>query len=205
MNLQKKIEKKNPNYVLENRHWISVKRHVPVVLKAIIVGIICAFVQYVIAYYGFSFKKEAENAILFLPMAFAFFVYVIFAGYAINRVLEESKVVSRAIIMKDLDTFLTYRDEQLPIMIHLPLGIVSFIIIFFALFFPFPEEVIGTTSVFSLVFIMALLFLVTNELDNYESSIWFRAKTPEEWWHIDIEEHFQPEGTISSEKIQEVK
>jgi len=41
-------EKKNPNYVLENRHWISVKRHVPVVLKAFIVGIICAFIQYMI-------------------------------------------------------------------------------------------------------------------------------------------------------------
>jgi hypothetical protein len=202
MDIQKEIEKKNPNYVLENRHWISVKRHAPVVLKAIIVGINCALIQYVIAYYGLSFKKEAENAILFLPMAFAFFVYVIFAGYAINRVLEESKVVSRAIVTKDLDTFLTYRDEQLPIMIHLPLGIVSLIIIFFALFFPFPEGMIGMTSVFSLIFIMALLFLVTKELDNYESSIWFRAKTPEDWWHIDVEKHFKPKDTIPMEQSE---
>lgn len=191
MKILEEIEKKNPNYVPENRHWVSIKRHIPVVLKAIVVGIICAFSQYIVAYYGFSFKKEAESAILFLPLAFAFFVYVIFAGYAISRVLEESKLISKAIVMKDLDTFLTYRDEQLPILIHLPLGVVSIVIIFFALFFPFPEGIIGAVSVFSLVFIMALLFMVTKELDNYESSIWFKVKTPKEWWQIEVEEYFK--------------
>ena len=191
----KEIEKKNPNYVLENRHWISVKRHVPVVAKAVAVGIICAFIQYVIDYYGLSFKKEAENAILFLPLSFTFFVYVIFAGYAINRVLDESKTVSMAIIKNDIDTFLIYRDEQLPILIHLTLGAVSFVIILFAVFFPFPEETIGIASVFSLLFIMTVLFMVTKELDNYESSIWFRAKTPEEWWQKDIEKHFKSKNT----------
>ncbi|MCX6797652.1 MAG: hypothetical protein NTX66_00300 [Candidatus Falkowbacteria bacterium] len=189
--LWKKIDKKNPNYVLENRHWISAKRHVPVVIKAIISGLIFAFAQYSINYYGLSFKKVAENAILFLPLAFAFFVYVIFAGYAVNRVLDESKEVSRAIVQKDLDTFLSYRDEQLPILIHLPLGLVAGVIIIFILFFPFSGEVIGVTSVFSIVFVMALLFIITRELDSYENSIWFRAKTPPEWWQIDIEEHFQ--------------
>ena len=191
MNPTKEIEKQNPNYVLENRHWISTKRHIPVVLKAIITGIVCALAQFTISYYDLSFKKEAENAILFLPMAFAFFVYVIFAGYAINRVLEESKIVAKAIITQDLDTFLTYRDEQLPILIHLPLTIVSIVIIMFSIFFPFPEEVTGTASVFSIVFIMTLLFLVTKELDNYESSIWFKVKTPKGWWNINIDEHFE--------------
>jgi hypothetical protein len=197
MDIQKEIEKRNPNYVLENRHWVSFRRHVPVVLKAVITGIICAFIQCIISYYDLSFKKEAENAILFLPLAFAFFVYVIFAGYAINRVLEESKEVSKAIITKDLDTFLVYRDEQLPILIHLPLGAVSLIIIAFALFFPYPEGIIGATSIFSLVFTLTLLYMITMELDNYESSIWFRAKTPEGWWHINIEQYFESKKTSS--------
>jgi len=155
-----------------------------------------AFVQYLIYYYGLSFKKEAENAILFLPLAFAFFVYVIFAGYAINRVLDESKEVSRAIVRKDLNTFLLYRDEQLPILIHLPLVVVASVIIAFVLFFPFSGEAIGVTSVFSIVFVMTLLCLITKELDNYENSIWFRAKTPPEWWQIDIEKHFQPQKSL---------
>lgn len=198
MKILEEIEKKNTNYVSENRHWVSIKRHVPVVLKAITIGILCAFAQYIISYYGFSFQKEAENSILFLSLAFAFFVYVIFAGYAISRVLEESKLISKAIVMRDLDTFLTYRDEQLPILIHLPLGVVSIIIIFFALFFPFSEGIIGIISVFSLVFIMALLFMVTKELDNYESSIWFKVKTPKDWWQVDIEKHFKEKNLSHS-------
>ncbi|QQG52745.1 MAG: hypothetical protein HY931_00740 [Candidatus Falkowbacteria bacterium] len=191
MNLLKKIQKKNPNYVLQNRHWISAKRHVPVVLKAAISGALFALAQYYVNYRGLSFEPEAKEAIMFLAMAFSFFVYVIFAGYAINRVLDESKEVSRAIVQKDLDTFLLYRDEQLPILIHLPLGIVSGVIIFFLLFFPFPDEFIGMTSVFAIVFMMSLLFIVTQELDNYENSIWFKAKTPADWWQIDIEKHFE--------------
>jgi hypothetical protein len=191
MNLLKKIQKKNPNYVSQNRHWISVRRHVPVVLKAIIFGAIFALAQYFINRQGFSFRAEAKEAIMFLAMAFSFFVYVIFAGYAISRVLDESKEVAKAIIQNDLDTFLLYRDEQLPILIHLPLGLVSGVIIFFLLFFPFPDEFIGTTSVFSIVFMMSLLFIVTQELDNYENSIWFKTKTPPEWWQTDIENHFK--------------
>lgn len=191
MNILKKIQKRNPNYVLQNRHWVSVKRHVPVVLKAIISGVIFALAQYTINLHGYSFHAEAKEAIMFLVMVFCFFVYAIFAGYAINRVLDESKEVSRAIIQKDLDTFLLYRDEQLPILIHLPLILVTGIIIFFLLFFPFPDEFIGMTSVFSIVFMMSLLFIVTQELDNYENSIWFKAKTPSDWWQIDIEKYFQ--------------
>ena len=191
MNLLKKIKKRNTNYVSQNRYWVSVRRHVPVVLKAAISGVVFALAQYLVSCYGFSFQPEAKEAILFLSMAFSFFVYVIFAGYAINRVLDESKEVSRAIIQKDLDTFLLYRDEQLPILIHLPLGLVTGIIIFFLLFFPYPDEFIGTASVFAIVFMMSLLFIVTQELDNYENSIWFKAKTPPEWWQVDIEQHFQ--------------
>lgn len=186
-----KIDKKNTNYVAKNRHWISIERHAIVVGKAMIIGAIFSFVQYFINYFGFSFKKEAENAILFIPMAFAFFIYVIFAAYAANRVLDESKEVSRTIIEGDLDTFLVYRDEQLPILILLPLGASGSIIILFALFFPFPDEVIGVTAVFAVVFIMTLIFKVTNELDRYENSVWFREKTPSDWWEIDIEEYFK--------------
>ena len=169
----------------------SIPIHVPVVLKAVISGVIFSLVQYFINYYGFSFQTEAKEAIMFLSMTFSFFVYVIFAGYAISRVLDESKEVSKAIIQKDIDTFLLYRDEQLPILIHLPLGLVAGIIIFFLLFFPFPDEFIGMISVFAIVFIMSLLFIVTQELDNYENSIWFKDKTPTDWWQIDIEKHFQ--------------
>lgn len=197
MNILKKIEKRNPNYVSINRHWISVKRHTPVVLKAIIPGIIFTLVQYFINCRGFSFQAEDKEPILFLSMAFSFFVYVIFAGYAINRVLDESKEVSRSVVQKDLDTFLLYRDEQLPILIHLPLVLVTCTIIFFIVFFPFPDEWIAMSSVFAIVFLMSLVFMVTQELDSYENSIWFKAKTPEEWWQIDVEEHFKDKEGIN--------
>ena len=66
------------------------------------------------------------------------------------------------------------------------------------LFFHFPSESIALTSVFSLVFTMTLLFFVTQELDNYENSIWFKQKTPKEWWQIDIDKHFEKKSDTKS-------
>jgi len=190
MNVWRKIKKQHPNYISNNKGYILIRKHVPVLLKAVFVAILFAIVQYFVNYYGFSFQKEAKEPILFLAMAFSFFVYVIFAGYAINRVLDESKEVSKAIVKKDLKTFLLYRDEQLPILIHLPLGLVAIIIIFFIILFPYPDEYIATTTVFAIVFMMALLFVIIRELDYYENSLWFREKTPQEWWDIEIDDYF---------------
>ncbi|MFA6251539.1 MAG: hypothetical protein WC603_02855 [Candidatus Paceibacterota bacterium] len=183
------------NYIPHNRKWVTIKRHSPVVTKSIYAGIISALVWGMTIYhFDWSFPKEDENAILFISLMFSAFTYVIFAGYAVNKVLDEYKIVSKAVVKNDLETFLLYRDEQLPILIHLPVAGITFVFVFFVMFFPFSSAWIGGISVFSVVFMVTLIYKVVMELDNYENSIWFKEKIPPEWYKINIERYFKEKG-----------
>ena len=69
---EKEVKKEHTNYIEQNRHWVSIKRHIPVVLKAILFAAFLSAIQYFINYTHLAFEKDAENAILFIPVAFSF-------------------------------------------------------------------------------------------------------------------------------------
>ena len=186
------LKPKKSNYIPWNRSWVTVKRHTPLVLKSAGLGVITMLVWYfIIKRFDLSFYKDDENPLLFVVIVVLALVYAIFAGYATNKVLEELKLASKAVVQHDMDTFLTYRDEQLPILAHLPITVISFFLFLSALLYPYQHTSIALFTVFSLTFIMTLNYLIVIELDNYENSIWFKQKVPQEWYEVDIEEHFK--------------
>ena len=192
----KKIESvpfiKKLNYIPWNRNWAIVKRHAPIVIKPLLVGLFCSLIwRFIIHRFNLSFDKDAENPILFIIIAFSSFTYAIFAGYAVNAVLSDYKEISKAVVENDVDTFLVYRDEQLPIMMHLLLGIISLFITTFTMLFPYHGTKEGTAAVFSVSFLLFLFYVIVTELDDYYHSIWFKEKIPESWYKIDITEHFK--------------
>ena len=190
------LKPKKSNYISWNRSWVTVKRHIPLVLKSASAGILTMLVWYfVISRYDLSFYKDDENPLLFIVIVVLALVYAIFAGYATNKVLEELKLASKAVVQYDMDTFLTYRDEQLPILAHLPIAVISLFLFLSTLLYPYQHTSIALFTVFSLTFIMTLNYLIVIELDNYENSIWFKEKVPREWYDINIEEHFKNKYT----------
>jgi hypothetical protein len=117
-------------------------------------------------------------------------MYAIIAGYAINAVLTEYKEISKAVVRNDMDTFLLYRDEQLPILIHVFLGTISLYIIIFTMLFPFNDVKLGASAVFVVSSLVVMAYVIVSELDDYQKSIWFKEKIPPEWYEVDINEHF---------------
>ena len=140
---------------------------------------------------GFVFSKEAENPILFLIMPLVAFIYVIFASIAVESVFSEYKIISKCVVKKDVETFLLYRDEQLPIMMHILVGVPSFILILLSILFNYEDLLVGAVAVFCIAFVVILTWVIATELDDYERSIWFREKIPKEWYEVDIEEYFK--------------
>ncbi|MFA5132411.1 MAG: hypothetical protein WC444_03760 [Candidatus Paceibacterota bacterium] len=180
------------NYIPWNRNWNTLKRHLPIILKPIVAGIIMVGIwKYVFIQNGLMFSKEAENPILFMIMPLVAFIYVIFASIAVESVFKEYKIISKCVLRKDLETFLLYRDEQIPIMMHILVGAPSCILIILSMLFNYENLIIGGASVFCIVFVVILTWVIATELDDYERSIWFREKIPKEWYEIDIEEFFK--------------
>lgn len=190
------VDSRKHSYISWNRNWAVVERHAPLIAKAFLPAFLSMWVwRYVVYGFDFSFDKEAENSLLFILIALSAFTYAIFAGYAINTVLTEYKEISKAVVQDDMETFLVYRDEQLPILFHLLLGTNSLILITSSMFFPFHGTSEGMVINFLVTFILVLIYVVIMELDDYYHSIWFREMIPKEWYQVNAIEYFRNENS----------
>jgi len=183
---------KTPNYVKRNRRWVTVKRHLPIILKPLAVSIILTLIWRLILFpNSIHFQDFAGEPIMFIIIPMVAFIYVIFSGIAVTSVFDQYKIISKCVVKKDLDSFLIYRDEQLPIMIHLLIGTLSVIIIGSVMLFDYQgHTIIAMFTIMAIVFVLLLIWIVTTELDNFQKSIWFKAKIPPEWFEIDIDKFF---------------
>ena len=188
----KKLLSGKKNYVAWNRSVVTFQRHFPVVAKPFLVSFLLVIAWYFLIYKtNIGFAKDAENPLLFIILPLVSFVYVIFASISINSVFEEYKIISKAVVRRDLDTFLLHRDEQLPILLHILVAIPSILLVVLTLFFHYEDPWVGAAAVFAVSFIIITAWIVGTELDNFEKSIWFKETTPKEWLEIDVEEYFK--------------
>lgn len=179
------------NFVSSNRNLTTIKRHAPVILKPLIISLIAVmFWKFVLIDNHISLGEQLENPLLFMVIPLVSFVYVIFASIAIESVFREYKTISRCVVKKDVETFLLHRDEQLPIMMHILIAAPSLILIVIAMLLHYENIAIGYVSVFSVVFTISLAWVISTELDDFEKSIWFREKIPQEWYQINIDTYF---------------
>ncbi|MCA9353145.1 hypothetical protein KC901_03100 [Patescibacteria group bacterium] len=180
------------NFIEWNRGFKTIKRHFPIVIKPILAGAVAMLTwRFVILPLELYFEDPFEP-ILFIVLPFAGFIYVIFASIAVQSVFDQYKEVSKAVVKKNIEGFLPYRDEQLPIMIHILLVAPSIVIVFFTLAFNYHENIpLGMATNFSIVFVLAMVWVIATELDDFKKSIWFKEKIPQEWYDMNIEEYFQ--------------
>lgn len=180
------------SFIPWNRNGVVLKRHAPLFMKSLIAGLICILLWQANVYsFSLSLKGEAENSILFISLPLASITYAFFAAYAINAVLTEYKEISRAVVKGDMETFLIYRDEQLPILMHILMGTPALFVIIFTMLFPYHNVIDGVITIFSATFLITLTFTVVIELDDCRNSIWFKEKIPKEWYAVDPIEYFR--------------
>lgn len=180
------------NFISWNRRWVTFRRHIWIILKPTFASILMVLIwKFALVNNGIMFNKSAENPILFMILPLVAFIYVIFASLAVSSVFNEYKTISRSVIKSDLETFLLHRDEQLPIMMHILVGAPSIFLILISMMFNYADFYIGATSVFAVVFVVVITWVISTELDDYRKSIWFKEKIPPHWYEIDIDEHFK--------------
>jgi hypothetical protein len=186
------VPKLKPNFIPWNRKWVTVRRHLPIVLKPLIAGLVLMAAWRLWLYpNGMHFGKESVEPIMLVVLPLVGFMYVIFASVAVGSVFDQYKKVSKCVVRKDLDSFLLYRDEQLPIMMHILVGAPSIILAAFVMLLDYSHDTLGgMAGVFAVTFMLVLVWVITTELDDFSKSIWFREKIPTKWYEIDIEKHF---------------
>lgn len=180
------------NFIPKNRGIVVLKRHLPMITIPAMIGIVIVLLwRFIIFPLDWNFTNLFDP-VLFIALPLACLIYVLFATIAISSVFQQYKEVSKSVIKGDIETFLLYRDEELPFMMHILIGTPSIVILFFTLTFNYENNItLAVMVIFSVVFLMAITWKIATELDNFEKSVWFKEKIPKDWFETDINEYFK--------------
>jgi hypothetical protein len=180
--------KKEGNFIYQNRGENIFTRHAPILLKPASVGLVMVIIWHLMHQYELYLEKSDLPMASILPILGI--IYGFFAGLTINTVWGEYKKMATGVVTKNKDLFLQYRDEQIPIMLHILVGGIALVIQALIMLIDYKNTTTAEIFVFSSAFLLSLTAIIVVEFDEPQRSIWFKEKTPPEWLTINIEEYF---------------
>lgn len=179
------------NYVPNNRRWMVIRRHAPIIIKPLVVAMVPALLWRLVLHPNdIVISEPAREPIMLGVLPLLGLMYVLFASVAVTSVINRFTALSASVVTKNKDRFLVNRDEQLPIMMHILVGAPSVLIVMFLMLLDYGTSDWGMTAVFAVTYVVALVWLIAIELDDFNNSIWFQDRVPAEWYTIDIQEYF---------------
>jgi hypothetical protein len=117
-------------------------------------------------------------------------IFAIAAALILTGVWERSRDISRFVLARDKSSFMKIRDEKIPIAMHLVLAAFGTGVIVLLGAAHYPTAASGMLVMFTISFAMSLYFVVTLELQEPTTSVWFRARIPPEWLTEDVDHFF---------------
>lgn len=173
------------------RKWRSFRRHTFILLKAFLATLLPLLLWYQLFVHSIHFAQEDETVIIGASIATLGLAYGIMASVILGSIWEKYKKVVISVLKRDKETFLCYRDERIPIMIHLLLAALSLPLSIMIALLPYRYVWSGAASVFSVSFILSLYWIIATELENPAKSPWFAERIPDEWLNADVDEYFR--------------
>ena len=177
-----------------DRRWRSFWRHLWLCAQPFIIAIVAVIFWRWLRSKGYYFCKEDEVVMTGGITATLILAYGITAALVFNSIWEKYKKVMVCVLLQDKQTFLLYRDERMPIIIHLFLFFLSVLLVGMILMLNYQKELSGAVAVFSVSFIITLYWIVMIQLENPEKSPWLAERVPSEWLKEDIDKHFFEEN-----------
>ncbi len=174
------------------RRWQSFKKHCWLLLQpfsfAVVVSVLwwCELFSKEI-----HFAKDDENILLAGVIVMLALTYGIVATTTFSTVWDKYQKVVISVLKRDKETFLCYRDERIPIVIHLLILAFAIPLLAIISLLEYKTAVDGFVAVFTVSFALATYAVVIIELQNPSKSLWFIERIPVDWLTIDIDVHFQ--------------
>lgn len=170
----------------------SLKKHLQFLLQPTIFAVLVTAIWWKVFHKNeIHFGKEDEVAVLAGVFLFLSVAYGITISTSLESVWGKYQIVVKSVLKKDKDTFLCYRDERLPIIVHLLNLAFSSLILLMVAMIEYHTISSGLLSVFSASFVLSLYFVVVTELQNPAKSLWFAERIPADWLTEDIDDYFK--------------
>ncbi len=149
---------------------------------------------------GIHFPKADEAVLTTAVVATLAITFSIIAALVLNSIWEKYQKVVIAVLEQDEHKFLLYRDERIPIVLHLLLASLSAPIIGMVMLLEYKGFWSGAASTFCITFAISIYWLVVVQLESPAKSPWFAERIPPEWLIADIDKHFKLERTHQKKK-----
>lgn len=139
---------------------------------------------------GLHFSKADEAPLIGAVVTTLAVAYGITVTLVFGTVWEKYQKVVVCVLKKDRDTFLCYRDERVPITVHLLIAALSLPLLAMIGGLEYSSWRAGLAAVSSTAFVLSLYWIVIAELQNPAKSPWFAERIPQAWLEIDVDKHF---------------
>ena len=169
------------------RKWRSFKKNGALAGVALSTAIMVTALWYAARTRGLHFGDETDVSSIITTLGVT---YGIIATWVIDAIWDKYKKVVVATLHQDKDEFMLYRDERLPIALHLLVALISLPLLGMIGMIDYQSAAVGMCSVFTVSFILALFWIVIRHLENPSRSAWITERIPREWFEADVDEHF---------------
>lgn len=183
----KKLSKRSDPH----RKWKSFKKHLHFLFKPFCFGVLSVIVWNWTRNQGFYFSETDGDHLIAGAAVIVGIVYGAIAGFLLADVFSTYKKAVLAVLEKDKRTFLYYRDERLPISLHLLVIVWSAPLLGIIGGLEYQHFLAGFAAVFSVAFALALYLAVIIELQSFSKSLWFAERIPKDWLEADVDHFFE--------------
>ena len=173
------------------RRWRAFKRHASLVLWTLFVSSIVTAAWYAIWIRGVHFAEDDKDVIIGAIVTTLGVTYGILVSWIIGAIWEKYRKVVVCVLEQDKHTFLLYRDERMPIVLHLLIGAVSFPLVGMIGMIAYKHIFTGASSVFAVSMVLALFWRIAAELEDPTKHGWFSERIPPDWLTEDVDEFFK--------------
>jgi hypothetical protein len=162
-------------------------------VQPFLMAAITTYIWYCLHKAEIHFPKEDEGTLTTAVVATLAITFSILAALVLNSIWEKYRQVVVCILRRDMETFLLYRDERIPIIIHILLASLSMPVIVMVMLLEYRSFWSGLASISSVSFAISVYWVVALELENPSKSLWLAERVPKDWLEKDIDAHFKLE------------
>lgn len=186
----------NKPVVLSKKHdWKrrgrSFVRHAFLLSKPLSIAAASTALWYKLHLRGIYFARVDESILMGAVLTMLSVIFSITAALVLNTIWEKFRIVGLAVLRRDRETFLLYRDERMPVVLHLLLFAFTLPIIGIIGLLDYRSIPTGMFAVFSVTFVFALYWLVVIVLEDPVKSPWLKERIPAEWLSADVDAEFK--------------
>jgi hypothetical protein len=182
------------------RKWRAFKRNALLLAKAFCLASVATYVWLAAWINGIHFAEDDKDVVVGAIIVSIGVIYAVITTWLITAVWEKYCRLVVAVLEKNMHNFLLYRDERMPIMVHLSTAVVAVPLFCIIGMIDYRDVLTGMVSVFVLAFILIFVWIMIAKLENPLKEGWFAERIDKSWLTIDVDDYFglnKPGGRVT--------